>query len=42
MQAGDDSWHAQAAQIWRKYAEAALADPELDKRAEQNLRYDDG
>ena len=32
----------QAAQLWRGYAEAALADPGLDARAEQNCCYDDG
>ncbi|BDA51611.1 Protein ACTIVITY OF BC1 COMPLEX KINASE 8, chloroplastic [Coccomyxa sp. Obi] len=31
-----------AAQLWRGYAEAALADPGLDARAEQNRCYDDG
>ena len=33
---------AQASQLWRKYAEAALADPDLEARAEANLRHDDG
>ena len=41
---GRDSWDSgvQAAQLWRGYAEAALADPRLDARAEQNCCYDDG
>ena len=33
---------AQAAQIWRKHAEAALRDPGLKARAAQNACYDDG
>ncbi|CAL8465831.1 g5367 [Coccomyxa elongata] len=32
----------EAAHLWRGYAEAALADPGLDARAEQNRCYDDG
>ena len=32
----------QAAQIWRKHAEAALRDPELEERAHLNACYDDG
>jgi hypothetical protein len=32
----------QAARIWRKHAEAALRDPNLEARAAQNACYDDG